>query len=221
MRRPIDRKRQPVPRVMPSSTKPDSVVIEVTARSSQASACGSDGAGAGGRSASAVSWLSERQWSLDIRSRRLNATRARAPQFLAQPCSACVAARSRSAPGWRRRSEQALARRQHEGRRDPVAGLRGVALHAGDRHPQQARGGVATLAVAAEPEQVLGRARRNVAARRDQVALGDRRRQQRERSVHRPRDSTQVSFDRPPCCIAMTRESSSPATRVRPPGITR
>ncbi len=41
MRRPIDRKRQPVPRVMPSSTKPDSVIIAVTARSSQASASGS------------------------------------------------------------------------------------------------------------------------------------------------------------------------------------
>jgi hypothetical protein len=30
-----------------------------------------------------------------------------------------------------------------------------------------------------------------------------------------------VSFERPPRCIAMTRESSSPATRVRPPGMTR
>ena len=34
-------------------------------------------------------------------------------------------------------------------------------------------------------------------------------------------ESTQVSFERPPRCMAMTRESSSPATRVRPPGMTR
>ena len=34
-------------------------------------------------------------------------------------------------------------------------------------------------------------------------------------------DSTQVSFERPPRCIAITRESPSGATRVRPPGITR
>ena len=34
-------------------------------------------------------------------------------------------------------------------------------------------------------------------------------------------DSTQVSFDRPPRCIAIPREWLSVATRVSPPGITR
>ena len=36
-----------------------------------------------------------------------------------------------------------------------------------------------------------------------------------------PSESTQVSFERPPRCIAMIGDSSSPATRVSPPGMTR
>ena len=72
-RRPIDRKRQPELRVMPSSTKPDSVIIDVTARSSQLSAKGR--AAPRWNTGSAASWFSVRQLSADMRSRRLNAVR--------------------------------------------------------------------------------------------------------------------------------------------------
>ena len=78
-RRPIETKRQPTPRVMPSRTKPESVIIDVIARSSQTSVIGS--AGSRCSAGSPIRRLSVRQWSTDIRSRRLKATRDR----LAEP----------------------------------------------------------------------------------------------------------------------------------------
>ena len=116
----------------------------------------------------------------------------------------CRAARPASTPAARRRASPA------------------VLEHLADGDAQQARGRVAALAVAAEPEQVLGGARgeRRVGARR-----GRRRRpcvdSSENSALTGPSASTQVSFERPPRCIAITGESSSPATRVRPPGMTR
>ena len=86
---------------------------------------------------------------------------------------------------------------------------------------QQPRGRIAALAVAIEPEQVLGRARRQRRVAADQVGdvtVVDR---SENSALTGPSERTQVSFERPPRCIAMTGDVSSPATRVRPPGSTR
>ena len=80
-----------MPRVMPSSTKPESVIIAVVARSSQTSVFGNEGSRV--NTGSAISRLRVRQWSADIRSRRLKATRESWRRRWLSVASGLVAAR--------------------------------------------------------------------------------------------------------------------------------
>ena len=80
-----------MPRVMPSRTKPESVIIAVIARSSQTSVFGSDGSRL--NTGSAMTRLRVRQWSADIRSRRLKATRESWRRRWLSAASGLVAAR--------------------------------------------------------------------------------------------------------------------------------
>jgi hypothetical protein len=80
-----------MPRVMPSSTKPESVIIAVIARSSQTRVFGSEGSRL--NTGSAITRLRVRQWSADIRSRRLKATRESWRSRWLRAASGLVAAR--------------------------------------------------------------------------------------------------------------------------------
>ena len=118
---------------------------------------------------SPISWLSVRQLSSDMRSRRLKATRASSRRPLQ---AERASSRMRGGAQQRRRRVVVFARAGRCAGASASAGAapslarRRSSSSAGERHAQQARGGVAALAVAAEPEQVLGHARRQVGARR-------------------------------------------------------
>ena len=195
-------KRQPMPRVMPSRTKPESVIIDVIARSSQTSVIGS--AGSRCSAGSPIRRLSVRQWSTDIRSRRLKATRAEAAEPLRE-----------RALGMRRGAAQARAALRLFSTM-PSCSAR---VHAGGAptrvpHPR---------APARSPRAAGARSRRS-ARRSGRTRTGSRRRARRASRRRRPgrrrspsfdssensaltgpSASTQVSFERPPRCIAITR----------------
>ena len=207
-----------MPRVMPSSTKPESVIIEVIARSSQTSVRGSDGSRL--NTGSAISAVE----GAPVVGRHPVAQVERDARELAQPLARAplrgwVAAR-RSCRGAARRST-----RQAEPPRQPRPAACGRCVRR--RRRAHGRAPRAAAAPSRRSARRSGRTRtgsrpRATQAWRARPGLGrDRLRSSENEALTGASESTQVSFERPPRCIAMTRESSSAATRVRPPGITR